>query len=72
MLNLPAFGPDYYEMFAAMWFALLLGKASKQQTTILMTCLVGAVLTGSWVGVFVGAILPFTLFPLDILRKVGR
>lgn len=71
MLNLPTFETGWYEMFAAMWFALILGKAMKQQTTVLMVALIGSVLTGSWVGCFVGAILPMTLVPMDIVRKIG-
>ncbi len=58
-------------MFAAMWFALLIGKVTRQQTTVLTVALIGSLLTGSWVGCFVGAILPMTLYPLDIVRKVG-
>lgn len=71
MFNLPAFGPDWIEGFAAIWFALMIGKVTRQETRVLTTCLIGAILTGSWVGVFVASMLPLTLFPLDIIKKVG-
>ncbi len=71
MFNLPTFESGWIEVFACIWFALIIGKVSRQQTTVLTCCLIGAVLTSSWVGVFVAAILPMTLYPLDIVKRVG-
>lgn len=71
MLVFPTFGDDWLQIFGAIWFALVIGKLTRQQTTVLSCALIGAILTESWVGVFVPPLLIFSLYPLDVIRKVG-
>lgn len=71
MFNFPAWGPEWAAIFGALWFALLIGKVTRQQSVVLMSALIGALLTESWVGCFVGAVIVLTLWPLDLVRKVG-
>lgn len=71
MFNFPAFGPEWMVGFGAIWFALMLGKLMRQQTVVLTVALIGAILTESWVGVFVAPLLCMTLYPVDIARKVS-
>jgi hypothetical protein len=71
MFTFPAWSSGWAETFGAILFCLYLGKALRQQNTVLMAALIGGVVTSSWVGVFVGGILPLLAWPLDVVRKAG-
>lgn len=71
MLTFPVFGADWWQIFGAILFALIVGKFMRQQQTVMMASLIGALLTASWVGAFIGPILVMMTWPIDIVKKVG-
>jgi hypothetical protein len=69
MFNFPTWDTGWAQAFGAMLWAVMVGKALKQETRVLTLALIGAVLVG-WVGVAVAPIVAMMGWPLDLWRKI--
>lgn len=70
-MTLPEFDTGWMAIFGALLWCVLLGKAIRQETRVLTVALIAAVLTESWVGVWVAPIIVMASQPIGWI-KWGR
>lgn len=66
-----SFQPSWPLIFGSVLFSMILGTSLRAETRTAMASLICAILTDSYIGVMVGALLSLAVWSISLVRKVG-